>query len=300
MKSLVKRDILAASNAKRKRRREELIKLVNSGISDVGKALMELRDDEHWRDTHNNFSDFCRDNFEISKTYLYDTIKALELIASLPKSVRPKITNERQARALISIPEKERPSVILDCEKNGGITAENILAHSKTNTPKTKPSSPPLADSTLSKKTGSLQPPKPKIKIPEDDMGIPLPDDAIPWGKDSDRGKEVQRVLTEISRLKSIVVGGREKGEYHWLKVTNSITDTFGSLFSLISEAKPYAICTTCMGSPSLQPEGCNFCKNTGLISKWQWDTQSRKEVKDMMIRRATDLKREREAANVH
>jgi len=105
--------------------------------------------------------------------------------------------------------------------------------------------------------------------------------------------------LSAITKLKSKVVGGREiKGEYHWLKVTNSIADTFGSLYSLISEAKPYAVCTTCMGSPSLQPEGCNFCKNTGLISKWQWETQSRKEIKDMMLLRAADLKKERE--NVH
>src|SRR6266850_2839235 len=128
MKPHDKEALHGRADAKRSKRRDELIKMVNDGIRDVGNALMELRDDEHWKDTHSSFSDFCRDNFEISKTYLYDTIKALELIASLPKSVRPKITNERQARALISIPEKARVDVILDCEQNGGITAENILA----------------------------------------------------------------------------------------------------------------------------------------------------------------------------
>jgi hypothetical protein len=308
MKS-AKRNIRAVANEKRRKRRDELITIVNNGIRDVGKALIELRDDEHWKDTHNSFSDFCKDNFKISKTYLYDVIKGMEVIASLPKDVRSKITNEGQARALAKLPESKRVGAILSAEKNGGITAESLLSHAAKPTAKPVPPKSAIADSTFpeksepqtSSKHKSTLKEKPKVWL--DENNYPIPDDALPWwekawGEEHEDDLKVQDVLSKISDLKSIVVGGREKREFRWLKVTNSIADTFDSLRSLISEAKPYAVCTTCMGSPSLQSEGCNFCKNTGLISKWQWDTQSRKEIKDMMLRRAADLKKERE--NVH
>jgi hypothetical protein len=283
--------------------RKELVEQFKNGWASAGAALQELHDGEYWKDTHTSWIAFCKDNFGISKTKLYEILKYTEVVGSLSKENQTKITHIDQALALLKAPEKERNKIVEKAENNGGLAADNLRVHvakpARVKPPKSKPETVLNSGQSSSGNTESKPTKKIENKIFYDENEYPLPDEAIPWGKESERGKEVQEVLSAITKLKSKVVGGREiKGEYHWLKVTNSIADTFGSLFSLISEAKPYAVCTTCMGSPSLQPEGCNFCKNTGLISKWQWDTQSRKEVKDMMLRRAADLKKERE--NVH
>lgn len=273
----------------------------------AGEALQELYDKEYWKDTHTSWIAFCKDNFGISKTKLWNVLEYTKVVAGLSVENQPKITNIAQALALSSMPEKDRNSAIEKAEKNGGITAENLKFHAAkpvskkrsrrnvtdevTSVPNSEPSSSESAES----KTGSkFKPPfsKKDKKVVYDEIGIPIPNDAIPFWE---RRQEVQDVLTQISKLKSVVVGGREKEDHQWLKVTNNIADTFDSLRSLISEAKPYAVCTTCQGSYSLQPEGCNFCRSTGLISKWQWDTQSRQEIKDIILRRAADLKKERE-----
>jgi hypothetical protein len=213
------------------------------------------------------------------------------MVEALPDNLKEKIIQQAQARVLIDVPEKDRPEVIQRAEKNGDLTPKNLTLARQQLEQSHHTESVPKGDKRVSVK------PEPKTlkKVYYDEIGIPLPDDAIPYWE---RRQEVQDVLTQISKLKSIVVTGREAQDHQWLKVSNSIADTFDSLRSLISEAKPYAVCTTCQGVPSMSETGCNFCRSTGLISKWQWDTQSRKEIKDMMLMRAADLKKERE--NVH
>ena len=298
-----KRNLKELSDAKRSKRRQELISTVQRGLDMTGAALQELRDEDHWKDTgHTTFAAFCKDTFTISKTKLYTILKGMEVVASLPKNLQPLITNDAQALALAKLPKNKRADAISKAEKNGGVTAENLCLHGGQNTPKTNVTNEvtkfrirnsPVSDSQRVTNENSKTPlSKKDTKVLYDEIGIPIPDDAIPYWN---RRQEVQDILTQITKLKSVVVGGREAQDCQWLKVTNSIANTFDSLRSLISEAKPYAVCTTCQGVPSLQPEGCNFCKNTGLISRWQWDTQSRQEVKDIVMRRAADLKKERE-----
>jgi hypothetical protein len=283
-------------------RRKELIEQFKNGWQSAGLALQELHDDEHWKDTHTSWIEFCKDNFGISKTKLYNILKYTEVMGSLSKENQSKITSIDQALALLKAPEKDRNKIVEKAENNGGLAADNLRVHgakpARVKPEKPKPPTVPNSGQSTSESAESKTTKKTEKKIFYDEIETPLPDEAIPWGPDSERAREVQDVLSAITKLKSIVVNGQRDRVLQWLKVSNSIADSFASLYSLISEAKPYAVCTTCMGSPSLQPEGCNFCKNTGLISKWQWDTQSRKEIKDMMLMRAADLKKERE--NVH
>jgi hypothetical protein len=302
------------------RRGTELVKLIQDGWKSiqttslqVGIWLLELRDGDYWKKTHTTFNDFRDEMFGISERYGQFLIKGAETVKSLPTHLQREITTESQARALSIAPPEEREKIVEKLSKNGGVTAEKIeqLAAKKPEPKPAKEEKPKPnncsggdhANTESETPSKPKTPPKEKPKVELDENDYPIPDDALPnweksWGKEHEKDLKVQDILTQISRLKSVVVEGRKSGELRWLKVTNSIADTFGSLYSLISEAKPYAVCTTCMGSPSLQPDGCNFCKNTGLISEWQWNTQSRKEVKDMMLRRAEDLKKERE--NVH
>lgn len=299
MKLASKRNLRAAADAKRLKRRDELIGIVKHGFQISGESLTELRDDEHWKDTHTSWIAFCKETFAISKTKLFNILKYTEVVGSLSKDNQSKITNIEQALALSSLAPKDRDRAIVKAEENGGITADALRFHgakpvgkkSVSKESETVPSrDTPVSEKPESKPTS--KPPKPAKVVLYDEIGIPIPDDAIPYWN---RKQEVQDILTQIKDLKKVVVDGQTSGDHQWLKVTNSIADTFGSLYSLISEAKPYAVCTTCMGSPSLQPEGCNFCRSTGLISKWQWDTQSRQEIKDIVLKRAADLKKERE-----
>lgn len=302
-----KRDRLAVAKPDRDKDRKDLIEQVKRGFDMAGTALQKLYDSEYWKDTHTSWIAFCRETFGISKTKLWGMLEYTKVVASLSKENQPKITNVSQALALSNLSPSDRDKVIVKAENNGGITAENLTFHSakpvskrrsKTNVTESVtsvPNSEPSSSESAESETGS----KPKnpsskkdTKVLYDEIGIPIPDDAIPYWN---RRQEVQDILTQISKLKSVVVGGREAKDNQWLKVTNSIANTFDSLRSLISEAKPYAVCTSCQGSPSLQKDGCSFCKSTGLISKWQWDTQSRQEVKDIVLRRAADLKKERE-----
>lgn len=314
--------------AKLERRGPELVKLIKEGWRSiqttslqVGMWLLEFRDGEYWKKHHTTFNEARDELFGISERYGQFLIKGAETVKSLPPSLQAEITTESQARALSVAPPEQRAKIVEKLSKNGGVTAEKIEDIVSRIAQKTEPqrnvtkqvTNPNNCSGRDLVNTESEMGSKPKTSIPKKDKkvfydvpGIPIPDDALKWWEEAWDDKEeehkdvpkVQDILTQISKLKSIVVGGREKGELRWLKVTNSIADTFDSLRSLISEAKPYAVCTTCQGVPSLQKEGCNFCKSTGLISKWQWETQSRQEVKDIVLRRAADLKKERE--NVH
>ncbi len=273
---------------KRESRREQLVNIVRKGINDVGLALVELRDDEHWKDTgHTNFAEFCRDSFQISKTHLYDVIKGVEVMSMLPKDMRPKITSDSQALALSKVPQNNRSKVILMAEKNGPITAEKItIAARELNGHSRKlgvrnPDSPVSQPQPLTEEK-SKTPTKEKEKILFDRIGTPIPLDALPWWI---KRKEVQKLLDALYDLRDVIILEREKENCMWMKVTNTIESDFSYLYYLISEAKPYAVCTTCMGSPTLQPQGCSYCHNTGLISKRNWDTCSMKEIKELRIR---------------
>lgn len=115
-----------------------------------------------------------------------------------------------------------------------------------------------------------------------DDIGTPIPKDALPFWK---RRQEVQDILTELSRIKCAVEKAKADGDPMFGKVGNGVISDLTQAYTHLLEAKPYAVCTTCMGSPSAQPKGCSMCGNKGLISKWQWDTQSRKEIKEIRLK---------------
>jgi len=129
--------------------------------------------------------------------------------------------------------------------------------------------------------------PKPPAKRPIelDEIGTPIPEDAIPFWH---RKQEIQDLLTQISHIKKTIERHRNESDPMFAKVSNGAVDQLSLVYQQVLEAKPYAVCTTCMGRFSVQPKGCSFCGNKGLISKWQWDTQSRKEVKDMRIKANT------------
>src|SRR5947209_5912568 len=137
-----KRNLLELSIAKRAKRRQELINTVQRGLEMTGAALQELRDDEHWKDSHNSFHEFCKTTFSISKTKLYTLLKGMEVVTALPRNLQPLITSDAQIIALAKLPENKRADAISQAEKNGGVTAENISLHGAKPAPKTNVTNP--------------------------------------------------------------------------------------------------------------------------------------------------------------
>lgn len=117
-----------------------------------------------------------------------------------------------------------------------------------------------------------------------DDIGTEIPYDCLPFWN---RRAEVQEMLTQISHIKSAIEKAKRTGDCMFGKVSNGVIDNLSLAYTQLLEAKPYAVCTTCQGRFNVQ-KGCSMCGNKGLISKWQWDTQSRKEIKEIRLKAAT------------
>lgn len=289
------------ANTKRSKRREELILTVKRGLDMTGAALQELRDDEHWKETHNSFVDFCRDTFSISKTKLYTILKGMEVISSLPKNLQPLITNDSQVLELSKLPTDERAAVIKKCEKNGGVTAESIAIHSETAS-KERPRgnvtdkvtkvpnsglhfSQPAESETGSKRQNPVSK-KDRVYV-FDRVGTIVPNDALPYWK---RRQEVQNVLTQISKLRTTIKDARDGGDCLWVKHGQDGYEYLSRAYSYLSDALPHAVCLQCQGSFTLQPEGCSVCGNTGFISEYKFDHYLPKELREIRMRSNADL----------
>jgi hypothetical protein len=268
------------------------VSVVNIGLENIASALIELRDDEHWRDTgHTSFHEFCKDNFKLSKSYLYDIIKGLENISKLPKEIRPKITNGAQALALSKIPEKSWVKAILEAEKNGGVTAENLLLRGAKNItpkkPQTKSGVSVIPDTSVSEsqpvttENKKTTPPQQSKKIELDCIQTPIPDEALAYWKMRDK---VQGILTQISDAKKAFKDAAKGDHPLYIRVYQNALDYLSRAYHVVSDCKPYTICTRCMGSPSLQPEGCSFCASTGVISRLRWKNNADPRVKQMRM----------------
>jgi len=130
---LTKQDRLKKADAKRERHHQKLIQIVKENYALVqkgrlacGKALIEIRDDGYWQDTHTSFKDYCAATFDISESYAHRLMDGINTINTLPEKLQSRISNEAQTRALSNVPEEDRASVVKAASKNGHVTAKSI------------------------------------------------------------------------------------------------------------------------------------------------------------------------------
>ena len=296
---MTKIDLRAQSNAKRQKRRDELIGIVKRGLDMTGNALQELKDDGYWEDTHTSWIAFCKETFGISKTKLFNLLKYTEVVGSLSKENQSKITTIDQALALAKLPEESRNAVVSKAENNGGITAENLKFHGAkpareksvtdkvTHSPESGPSTSESAESKTPSKP-KTPPPAKERTITLDKVGTPIPDDALPYWN---RRHEVQSVLTQISKIRTMIKSARDKQDCLWVKHGQDAYEYLSRAYSYISDALPHAVCLQCQGSYSMQEkEGCSVCGNTGLISEYRFDHYLPKELREIRLRSNADL----------
>lgn len=114
-----------------KARLDELCGVVDRGIKgffEVGMALGEIRESRLYRETHNNFEDFCRERWDIGKTYAHGQIQAYQVVENVRNCGVIIPVNEAQARPLTMFEADDQIEIwqiVLEKanENNGKITA---------------------------------------------------------------------------------------------------------------------------------------------------------------------------------
>lgn len=92
-----------------------LEKRIQRGLNtfrEVGEALMEIRDERLYRETHATFDSYCRDRWQFDRNRAYQLISAAEVANALPPEYPP-IANEAQARELVPLAH-ESPELVAE------------------------------------------------------------------------------------------------------------------------------------------------------------------------------------------
>lgn len=86
----------------------------------VGDALRQIKEEKLWRHTHRTFEEYCEERWSFSSNYARRLLKARDVMGVLPPETEVLPENERQARALMAIPEERRAQVWEEAVKRGG------------------------------------------------------------------------------------------------------------------------------------------------------------------------------------
>lgn len=117
-----------------KKRFSDLCGVVDRGIKsffEVGMALSEIRESRLYRETHDNFEDFCRERWDIGKTYAHGQIQAYHVVENVRNCGAIIPANEAQARPLTMFETDDQIdiwNIVLEKanENNGKITASLV------------------------------------------------------------------------------------------------------------------------------------------------------------------------------
>jgi hypothetical protein len=86
-----------------------LEKVIEGGLQtflEVGAALAEIRDRRLYRIEHKTFEAYCRDKWNIGRTYAHRLMASADTVEMLPMGNKP--TSERQVRPLTKLPKEKR------------------------------------------------------------------------------------------------------------------------------------------------------------------------------------------------
>jgi hypothetical protein len=255
----------------------------------AGTILNEIKKSGQWKHIATDWDSYCKERFACPKDKADRLIRAAVTISQLPKELANEIDSVSQAIELSKLPPEERAKAAANASKNGHITADKIgsALHGKVDE---------ISSGRVSVKTGSesgsegsksgVTTPvtnKRKELIPYkiicDSIGTELGPEVVPFWN---RKKEVQEMLESISKMKTAIIDSN--GDPMWSHARQNSIDALTQAYRAIKEAMPFAVCTTCFGTPSLQPDGCSTCANKGLLSKWQWQHQSPAEIKKLQL----------------
>lgn len=246
-----------------------------------GIYLTVIRDGERFSPEYDSFYQFCLHHFGISKSYAIDLISDVPVYTKLSKPARDLIVNERQLRELKKAPEIIRNDVVETAKQYGPITASNIresieevARQKKIDLTAMAVVQPPSSNgnnhiSKSSQKTKTQISAKSKPEIVYDCAGGIVTDEAMPFWS---RVKEIGAIISPVRDIAKEVKRLKESGDMLFARVPDSIVERLNQDYLDLRLALPYCLCPKCHGEPSLRPNGCSDCSQTGLISKVEHD----------------------------
>lgn len=90
-------------------------KVIERGIStfvEVGKALLEIREQRLYRDQFDTFQDYCKERWGFDRTYAHRLIEGARVVENVAHGQQSEIQiNERQARELARLPDEQQAEV---------------------------------------------------------------------------------------------------------------------------------------------------------------------------------------------
>ena len=91
----------------------ELEKIIEKGLrtfTDVGSALLQIRDGKLYQPQYGSFEEYCRDRWDIERSHAYRLMDSAKVMANLKDSPIGELlpANESQARPLASLPPEQQ------------------------------------------------------------------------------------------------------------------------------------------------------------------------------------------------
>ena len=214
-----------------RKRYDDLKKVVRESIGAGRKlwaALKAIKEEKLYLHEYKTWEDFCRDQHDFSPQHANRLIAAFEIVKSLPRESEPvgSLLNEAQARELAKVPEENRAEILAEASKSGAVTASSIAD---------------TANQASSQLTELTAKPKPIL----DELGTEIPDECLVYWR---RRDEIQKLLTDLSRIKCAVEKAKHDEDPLFAKISNGILNSFTLAYNQLLEAKPYAVCTKCQG----------------------------------------------------
>jgi hypothetical protein len=124
-------ELAAPLTAEEKQRLTRLEKVIDAKLGDffeVGSALMEIKINGLFRETHRNFNVYCQERWGFGRSYANKLIGSAERIQLLPQDL-PKPANEFQIRPFLKLEPDEFPKkwqTILDAAGAGKVTSRIV------------------------------------------------------------------------------------------------------------------------------------------------------------------------------
>jgi hypothetical protein len=116
-----------------RRRLVECERVVQSGLAEffeVGNALLTIREQRLYRDTHSTFEGYCNARWGFGRSYAWRVMGAAQRIKLLPvDDLLPKPTNEFQVRPLLKLKPEEFPKAwkeVVEKAPDGKITTRLV------------------------------------------------------------------------------------------------------------------------------------------------------------------------------
>lgn len=239
---------------------ERLNRIVKAGFKNfiqTGLALIRIHDGKLYRRDWLTWEIYLQRELGITTESARQTMKAVAVVQRLagqnPNSSCDLVITKKAALELGKAPEEQRPSILKSVSKNGPPTVASVRAAVE----KSKAKEATVCDDSPE-----------RCEIPPEAMEF--------WN----RKDEIQGLMTAISKVKTYVQSQQDNPMFS--SMGNIIVANLSQSYHSISNIKPYAVCTQCQGRFDANKGGCGMCHNTGLISKFLYETASCKETKEI------------------